>query len=303
MRDFAAVAAEIIRNDPELAACAPAVEKELLHHELLGAMSEAGFLHRLVFKGGTCLRLCHGGLRLSEDLDFSGGASFDDAMMDGLESLLVDRFANRYGLDVSVKPPRGNREGSESDVRRWVARVVTRPAGQASRLEGVQRIKIEIDRRDHHPQGTETLPLQQRYAMLQANDPGTPIRAASMTDIGSDKLIALPMSVMTRNNPRHRDVWDLGWIVERTGDADGLVAEAARKAVSRGIGEQYVIALGQAMERMGEVIESTGFQDTLRRFLPERLAANTVGARWHRQRLTETVQSLCSKALLGLDSE
>ena len=45
MRDFAAVAAEIIRNDPELAACAPAVEKELLHHELLGAMSEAGFLH------------------------------------------------------------------------------------------------------------------------------------------------------------------------------------------------------------------------------------------------------------------
>ena len=52
MRDFAAVAAEIIRNDPDLAACAPAVEKELLHHELLGAMSEAGFLRRLVFKGG-----------------------------------------------------------------------------------------------------------------------------------------------------------------------------------------------------------------------------------------------------------
>ena len=120
MRDFAAVAAEIIRNDPGLAACAPAVEKELLHHELLGTMSEAGFLRRLVFKGGTCLRLCHGGLRLSEDLDFSGGASFDDTMMEGLESLLVDRFANRYGLEVSVKPPRAGREGSElACARGW----------------------------------------------------------------------------------------------------------------------------------------------------------------------------------------
>ena len=240
---------------------------------------------------------------MSEDLDFSGGASFDDALMDGLESLLVDRFAKRYGLEVSVKPPGANRDGSALGVRRWVARVVTRPAGQASRLEGVQRIKIEIDRRDHHPQGTMTLPLRQRYAMLQANDPGTPIRAASITDIGSDKLIALPMSVMTRNNPRHRDAWDLVWIVERTGDTDGLAAEAARKAASRGMGEQYVNALRQTIEQVGEVIESAGFQDTLRRFLPERLAANTVGAGWHRQRLTESVQSLCSKALLALDSE
>lgn len=140
---------------------------------------------------------------MSEGLHFSGGASFDDAMMDGLESLLVDRVAKRYGLEVSVKRPRTNRKDPEFGVRRWVARVVTRPAGQAIRLEGVQRIKIKIDRRDHHPQGTVTLPLQQRFAMLQANDPGTPIRAASMTDIGSDKLIALPMSVMTRNNPRH----------------------------------------------------------------------------------------------------
>ena len=124
MRDFAAIAAEIIRNDPGLAPCGPAVEKELLHHEMLGAMSEAGYLHRLVFKGGTCLRLCHGGLRLSEDLDFSGGASFDDAMMDGLESLLGDRFAKRYGLEVSVKPPRADRTGQEFGVRRWVLRYV-----------------------------------------------------------------------------------------------------------------------------------------------------------------------------------
>ena len=105
MRDFVAVAAEIIRNDPGLASCAPVVEKELLHHELLGAMSDAGFLRSLIFKGGTCLRLCHGGLRLSEDLDFSGGASFDDAMMDGLGKPLV-------GSVRQALRPRGFREAA-----------------------------------------------------------------------------------------------------------------------------------------------------------------------------------------------
>ena len=301
MRDFVAIAAEIIRDDPGLASCAPVVEKELLHYELLGAMSDAGFLRRLVFKGGTCLRFCHGGLRLSEDLDFSGGASFDDAMMDGLERLLSDRFAKRFGLEVSVKPPRADRNGRDFVVRRWVARVVTRPASQASRLEGVQRIRIEVDSRDHDPKGAETLPLRQRYAMLRANGADTPIRAASLMDIGSDKLVALPMSVLTRNNPRYRDIWDVCWIIDRTGDGDGLAAEAARKAAFRGLGQQYANALRETMERAGDVIESAGFQDTLKRFLPEQLASNTVGDPLHRQRLTETVWSLCAKALRAED--
>ena len=214
---------------------------------------------------------------------------------------MSDRFAKRFGLEVSVKPPRSDRKGREFGVRRWVARVVTRPASQTSRLEGVQRIKIEIDRRDHDPRGTVTLPLRQRYALLQANAADTPIRAASIMDIGSDKLVALPMSLLTRNNPRYRDIWDVGWIFDRTDDGDGLATEAARKAASRGLAQQYANALGETMERAGEVIESRGFQDTLKRFLPERLAIDTVGDPLHRQRLTETVRSLCSRVLHAQD--
>ena len=51
----------------------PVIEKELIHYEIIRAMSENGFLERLCFQGGTALRLCYGSDRFSEDLDFTGG--------------------------------------------------------------------------------------------------------------------------------------------------------------------------------------------------------------------------------------
>ena len=47
--------------------------KEAIHLHLLSALSEAGVLRHVVFQGGTALRLCYGGERYSEDLDFVCG--------------------------------------------------------------------------------------------------------------------------------------------------------------------------------------------------------------------------------------
>jgi len=54
--------------------------KETIHLHLLSALSEAGVLRHVVFQGGTALRLCYGGERYSEDLDFVCGkaASYVD---------------------------------------------------------------------------------------------------------------------------------------------------------------------------------------------------------------------------------
>lgn len=49
------------------------IERELLHYEIPQALEAKGLLEMLVFQGGTCLRLCHGADRYSEDLDFAGG--------------------------------------------------------------------------------------------------------------------------------------------------------------------------------------------------------------------------------------
>ncbi len=65
---------EALRSRAELATLRPVVEKEILHHDILRETIGAGLLAGLTFLGGTCLRACYGSARLSEDLDFAGGA-------------------------------------------------------------------------------------------------------------------------------------------------------------------------------------------------------------------------------------
>jgi predicted nucleotidyltransferase component of viral defense system len=60
-----------------------------LHHDILREMSRAGFLKNLTFIGGTCLRACYGSQRLSEDLDFTGGADFTREGLAELGKVLV----------------------------------------------------------------------------------------------------------------------------------------------------------------------------------------------------------------------
>jgi len=66
---------QALKAKADLAPLRVVVEKELLHHDILREMSTAGLLDSLTFIGGTCLRACYGSSRLSEDLDFTGGAS------------------------------------------------------------------------------------------------------------------------------------------------------------------------------------------------------------------------------------
>src|SRR5947209_20477007 len=49
--------------------------KEAIHLHLLSALSDVGVLGHVVFQGGTALRLCYGGERYSEDLDFVCGTA------------------------------------------------------------------------------------------------------------------------------------------------------------------------------------------------------------------------------------
>src|SRR5262245_64912313 len=72
------------------AAMAQNLMKEAIHLHLLSALSEAGVLRHVVFQGGTALRLCYGGERYSEDLDFVCGKA--GAYLEGVAfDALVDR--------------------------------------------------------------------------------------------------------------------------------------------------------------------------------------------------------------------
>ena len=90
----------------ELAGMETTVEKELLHYDIMAALSHSGFLSKLVFQGGTCLRMAYASQRLSENLDFVGGVDFSPEAYQDLAQVLIHYFKPRYGLDIRVKTPK-----------------------------------------------------------------------------------------------------------------------------------------------------------------------------------------------------
>ncbi|MCY3810830.1 MAG: nucleotidyl transferase AbiEii/AbiGii toxin family protein [Gammaproteobacteria bacterium] len=289
MRDFLGLAAAVIARDPGLAPCRATVEKELLHMEILEALRGIRAFPRLAFKGGTCLRLCRQGKRLSEDLDFAAGRDFDAAMMDDLEGVLRDRIASTYGLEVTVA--RRSFDRRDRDIlARWVARVVTRPSpGGGTSNIGVQRVKIEVDSSDHPP-GTSPTRAVFPYAHLVMPSRQVLVNAVPVAATLSDKLVALPWSIMHRRNPRYRDVWDLiEYLPTQTG-LTSMLESARQRAAEQMQADQYTALLAEAGDRLPDVIADGAFEATMRRFLPHDLAENTIGNADYRRMMVESLQ-------------
>lgn len=267
MLDFLSLAASIVADNPDMSSCRPAIEKELLHLDILSAMHKAGFLQNLVFKGGTCLRLCYGGARLSEDLDFSGGEVLgDQRFLDRLESVLRRQMGNTYGLDVSVSV-RKEEEGTRRTSSSWTARVITRPSGPTNQL-AVQRIKIEVNKREPNTHESQLVSVLNPYRALQGYFAQFPIRAASRLDICTDKMVALPMSVWSRHNPRFRDIWDIQWLVPHL-DRDRLIRQCVELA-KRSVGvDEYRLSVDTTLKTFQDVVNSDTCRNTLGRFLPK----------------------------------
>ena len=272
---------EIMRRKPHLAACRPTVEKEFLHIEILRALAQAGYLQRLVFKGGTCLRLCRGGLRLSEDLDFSGGPDFDSEVLGDIETVLSDHLGQHYGLQATVRHPRGM--SGDWPVHRWMVRIVTRPSptGSTSNI-GVQRIKIEVDRM---PTAPSTTVVRAAFPHGDATMPSTGVllRCVPVSQTMVDKLIALPTSIVERRNPRFRDIWDIYEFLPPQASARRSIILGARAQAARWMSaERYEDTLALASTKLPGIVESDAFQATLLRFLPADVADQTIGDRDYR---------------------
>lgn len=103
LADQARLAAESLGGEPFVAYAA----KEILHYYILDAMQRGGFLNGLVFHGGTCLRLCYGAPRLSQDLDFSAGKSFEPKSFENLGSAIQRAVGLRFAGGIGIKDAEG----------------------------------------------------------------------------------------------------------------------------------------------------------------------------------------------------
>jgi predicted nucleotidyltransferase component of viral defense system len=246
---------EAIREVPQFAPLRVVVEKELLQHDILREMSHAGLLRKLTFIGGTCLRSCYGSPRLSEDLDFTGGADFLRDNLSELSSVLVNRLEVKYGLPISVSDP----VREEGNVDTWKLRVVTRPGRKHL---PAQRINIDICALPSHDR--RPMMLRNHYGVDMGTS-GLILQAQSREEILADKIVAF---AMRPNRLKNRDLWDIVWLQQQ-----GVILPVdlvLRKIVDRQLDRSMF--LSRLKERVELLHTEKGCRDDflaeMQRFLP-----------------------------------
>jgi predicted nucleotidyltransferase component of viral defense system len=252
MNLFDTLVDDALSAQPGLAPLRPAVEKEILHHDILRIMSRAGYLDDLVFIGGTCLRNVYGSVRLSEDLGFNGGAQFDKEQLSELAARVQDGIRNKYGFDVAVTEP----VKDIGDTDTWKIRVITRPERPDLPM---QKIHLDICSRRSYDARPST--IIQHYGM-DMGTAGLILNAESRQEILADKIVAL---ALRRSRVKYRDVWDILFLAQRNVSVDPSLVY--RKIDDRQVTRaSFVTLLNTRIAGLQGEYEQYRFE--LRRFLP-----------------------------------
>ena len=225
-------------------------------------------LERWVFKGGTCLRLCHGGVRLCEDMDFSPvREGIDPFQYLNLERILQARLRRHYSInEVSVSTQRVASQ-SNRPIDRFLMRIVTQPSPSGSTVKNkVQRIKLDMDRRPIS--NPYTLQVRFPYFASYPVDTEIPIRAVTVDEILRDKAVALPWSLTHRSNPRYRDIWDIAYFSPSSKhEIANIVQQSRTLAAEETELSKFASMVASAVSMLPGVIGSEAMFKTMNRFL------------------------------------
>ena len=243
---------------------ASVMKKELLHHEILQTMVQAGVMKDLTFVGGTSLRLCYGSPRFSEDLDFTGGSGFDAKRMESLPGALVDRFQARYGVVATIGLPKKETDGN---VQTWKVVIQTSPEDPS-----IPHQHIHLDVAMTTSQTREWGVLKNNYSIDLGTD-GLLIPIQTLEEIQADKVLAIG----NRQKIKNRDLWDLAWMEQKSlGSWTGLLGT---KLTERGI--EPSAFLGEFKSRVMAIKDDpkirAEFRKEMSRFLPSALFHRTAG--------------------------
>lgn len=271
----------------------PVIEKELLHYEIIAALDKGGFLSDLVFQGGTCLRLCYGARRLSEDLDFVGGPDFDAAIVMGMGDCVRDHITEKYGLTADIKDPKLNRQDpayAGLNVDRWQISIVTSPD---QKHLPKQRIKLEVI--NIPAMTSELVALRRNYDQISWGVQNTLLRCETLPEIMADKIVSF---VNCREYIRYRDVWDLIWLKNRGASPDIDMVSAK---IGHYDADNYEDNLRTRLGELSEIIEGEGFRSTMKRFLSAEDSRKYLENPAFIAHLASTMNALLTETLVGLE--
>lgn len=258
MNLFDKIVTEALKNQADLKSLRIVVEKELLHHDILRILSKNNLLAGLTFIGGTCLRLCYGARRLSEDLDFTGGANFTKNQLQDMSKILSKELQDKYELKVQISEP----VIEHTNVDTWKIKIQTRPE---SRHIPLQLINIDIC----------AIPSYEQKPMLLINPYGVEmgtsgliIQTQSLREIYSDKLLAF---ALRPNRIKYRDLWDILWLHQK-GEQPNFEL-IPKKLNDRNITLKHFVELFDARKYSlhHENILAIEFQKEMQQFLPSQI--------------------------------
>lgn len=278
---------EALRSRAELTSLRPVVEKELLHHDILREMSEAGLLTGLTFIGGTCLRACYGSARLSEDLDFTGGSHFKKSDLAELARVLTERLQTRYALPVSVSDP--VKVGGK--VSTWKLTIETRP-GQ--KHLPAQRIHLDICAIPSHD--PRPMMLRNLYG-IDLGTSGLILQAQSREEILADKIIAL---AFRENRIKNRDLWDIAWLTQQGVELQTQLIPIKIRDHQRENAEFVTLLTERTAALQNQPAMREDFMKEMRRFLPAATVRDTIEKEAYWSYLADLVEDLGKKAMAAL---
>lgn len=278
---------EALKSRADLTTLRPVVEKELLHHDILRELADAGLLNGLTFIGGTCLRACYGSARLSEDLDFTGGSGFRRDDLTELADVLTARMQTRYGLPVSVSEP----VQTGGKVSTWKLTIETRPG---HRHLPAQRIHLDICAIPSHD--PRPMMLRNLYG-VDLGTSGLILQAQSREEILADKIIAL---AFRENRIKNRDLWDIAWLVQQGIELPGkLIPLKVRDHQRQDV--EFVELLRIRVQDLKNLPEMRDdFVREMRRFLPAAMVRETVERENYWAYLIQVIDEQAARAIRTL---
>jgi hypothetical protein len=286
---FDQLVSEALRARADLSSLRPVVEKELLHHDILREMSEAGLLAGLTFIGGTCLRACYGSSRLSEDLDFTGGNDFQRGDLAELATVLTDRLKSRYGLPVSLSEP----VKTGGNVSTWKLVIETRPGRKHL---PAQRINLDICAIPSHD--PRPMMLRNLYG-VDLGTSGLILQAQSREEILADKVVAL---ALRENRIKNRDLWDIAWLIQQGVELPLQLIPLKIRDHKREKAD-FIAALEARLAGLrGQPVMRAEFMKEMQRFLPAATVRDTIEKEPYWSYLTQVVTELGQKAVMALKS-
>jgi predicted nucleotidyltransferase component of viral defense system len=240
--------------------------KEAIHLHLLSALSEAGVLQHVIFQGGTALRLCYGGERYSEDLDFvcgKAGVYLKDVEFDALVDSALETTKRTLQRDfdidatqIALKRPAQPElvKGSDVNVAVWQIVVPVSPTPKAPK----SRIKIEFANVPSYD--AKPLTVSATPGLVQIQD--VILNAETPNEILADKAVALT----ARAALKFRDVWDVWFLVNKlsaTPDREMVLKKFTDYGTS-----DIVVKANARLDELAKDATATAFYAEMSRFVP-----------------------------------